>query len=80
MEDGPIIPRFLPLNTALFFGLCTSCIVLVEDDSFGVDFSKLRDDFWQTNGGIPIRKKLLQYDPLLTQVSRPSFSKHFENG
>ncbi|CAH1999839.1 unnamed protein product [Acanthoscelides obtectus] len=51
MEDGPIIPRFLPLNTALF-----SCIVLVDDDSsFGVDFSKLRDDFWQTNGGIPIR-------------------------
>ncbi|CAH2000140.1 unnamed protein product [Acanthoscelides obtectus] len=24
MEDGPIIPRFLPLNTALFFGLCAS--------------------------------------------------------
>ncbi|CAH1973161.1 unnamed protein product [Acanthoscelides obtectus] len=48
MEDGTIIPRFLPLNTALFF-------VLVEDDSsFGVDFSKLGDDFWQTNGGIPI--------------------------
>ncbi|CAH1974334.1 unnamed protein product [Acanthoscelides obtectus] len=33
-----------------------ACIVLVEDDSsFGVDFSKLGDDFWQTNGGIPIR-------------------------
>ncbi|CAH1989555.1 unnamed protein product [Acanthoscelides obtectus] len=24
MEGGPIIPRFLPLNTALFFGLCAS--------------------------------------------------------
>ncbi|CAH1963546.1 unnamed protein product [Acanthoscelides obtectus] len=34
-----------------------ACIVLVEDDSaLGVDFSKLGDDFWQTNGGIPIRR------------------------
>ncbi|CAH2006532.1 unnamed protein product [Acanthoscelides obtectus] len=24
MEDGPKIPRFLPLNTASFFGLCSS--------------------------------------------------------
>ncbi|CAH1966836.1 unnamed protein product [Acanthoscelides obtectus] len=24
MEDGPIIPRFLPLNTALLFWLCAS--------------------------------------------------------
>ncbi|CAH1974122.1 unnamed protein product [Acanthoscelides obtectus] len=24
MEDGPIIPRFLPLNTDLFFELCAS--------------------------------------------------------
>ncbi|CAH1965093.1 unnamed protein product [Acanthoscelides obtectus] len=56
MEDGPIIPRSLPLNTALFLGCVRACIVLVEDDSsFGVDFSKLADDFWQTNGGIPIR-------------------------
>ncbi|CAH1998563.1 unnamed protein product [Acanthoscelides obtectus] len=56
MEDGPIIPRFLPLNTALIIGLCASLHGLGEDDSsFGVDFSKLGDDFWQTNGGIPIR-------------------------
>ncbi|CAH1972489.1 unnamed protein product [Acanthoscelides obtectus] len=56
MEDGPIIPRFLPLNTDLFFGLCASlpCIVVVEDSSFGVDFSKLGDDVWQTNDGIPL--------------------------
>ncbi|CAH1957181.1 unnamed protein product [Acanthoscelides obtectus] len=34
-----------------------ACIVLVEDgSSFGVDFSKLGDDFGQTNGGIPIRR------------------------
>ncbi|CAH1964565.1 unnamed protein product [Acanthoscelides obtectus] len=38
MEDGPIIPRFLPLNTAFFLGCVRACIVLVEDDSpFGVD-------------------------------------------
>ncbi|CAH1978138.1 unnamed protein product [Acanthoscelides obtectus] len=42
MEDGAIIPRFLPLNTALFLYCVRACIVLVEDDSsFGVDFSKL---------------------------------------
>ncbi|CAH1969477.1 unnamed protein product [Acanthoscelides obtectus] len=56
MEDGSRIPRFLPLNTALFFGLCASLHCLGGDDSsFGVDFSKLGDDLWQTNGGIPIR-------------------------
>ncbi|CAH1981956.1 unnamed protein product [Acanthoscelides obtectus] len=49
MEDGPIITRFLPLNTALFL----DCIE--DDSSFGVDFSKRGDDFWQTNGDIPIR-------------------------
>ncbi|CAH2001033.1 unnamed protein product [Acanthoscelides obtectus] len=38
MEDGPIIPRFLPLNTAFFLGCVRACIVLVEDDfSFLVD-------------------------------------------
>ncbi|CAH1984564.1 unnamed protein product [Acanthoscelides obtectus] len=44
MKDGPIIPRFLPLNTSSFFGLCASLHCLG-----GVYFSKLGNDFWQTN-------------------------------
>ncbi|CAH2000022.1 unnamed protein product [Acanthoscelides obtectus] len=27
----------------------------MDDSSFKVESSKLGDDFWQTNGGIPIR-------------------------
>ncbi|CAH2012774.1 unnamed protein product [Acanthoscelides obtectus] len=49
MKDGPIISRFPPLNAAFLHCLGGG------DSSFGVDFSKLGDDFWQTNGGISIR-------------------------
>ncbi|CAH2020896.1 unnamed protein product [Acanthoscelides obtectus] len=51
MEDGPIIPRFLPLNTACFLGCMRACMswwrmILLSGFTLEHPNSRLSFIFW----------------------------------